>query len=77
MKKINGKNHLTMAAKKVGGHCGSPLWKKYLNKSQRSFAKEQEQQCSNFYLDYITYMCLKAMPLCDVGYTSIVHIVCM
>lgn len=27
-----------------------------------------KKQCSKIYLEYITYMCPKAMPLCDIGY---------
>lgn len=41
------------------------------------FDKEQEKQCSKSYLEYITYVYPKAMPLCDIGYTSVVYIVRM
>lgn len=41
-----------------------------------SFDKEQET-CSKSYLKYITYMYPKAMPLWDIGYMSVVYIVCM
>lgn len=36
-----------------------------------------KKQCSKVYLEYITYMCPKAMPLCDIGYMSVVYIVHM
>lgn len=30
---------------------------------------------SKVYLEYITYMCPKAMPLCYIGYMSVLYIV--
>ncbi len=37
-----------------------------------SFDKEQEKQRSKSYIEYITYVYPKAMPLCDIGYMSVV-----